>query len=364
MIPSMRGLRGRTNINLGGLWFLTVLTWACGGSGSSKQGGDGAAGTANAGMSGASGSVGSTGASGTTGTAGSGTTGVSGSGGTAGSAGASGGTSGSSGNAGSAGGSGGGSGTAGQTGTAGSAGGPGGTTGAAGASSGPCPDELGAYTVMIAGAGCGDLAAGGSQCIQAGATSCQVKLVSQGAVGSALNGTVDLDMNGSFASGAVKEGSLQRSGCTGSWNTAASQLTVDCGGIGTSQSCVATLVRSGKTCAAAPPCPDERGAYTVMIAGAGCGDLAAGAPQCIEAGSAACQVKLVSQGAAGSALNGTVDLDMSGNFASAAVKDGSVQRSGCTGTWNAAASQLTVDCGGIGTSQSCIATLVRTGSCP
>jgi hypothetical protein len=81
-------------------------------------------------------------------------------------------------------------------------------------------------------------------------------------------------------------------------------------------------------------------------------------------GAASCQVQLVSQGAAGSALNGTVALDMSGNFASGAVKEGSVQRTGCTGSWNPAASQLTVDCGGLGTSQSCVATLVRTGSCP
>jgi hypothetical protein len=230
--------------------------------------------------------------------------------------------------------------------------------------SAPCPDEIGAFTVMTAGAGCGDLAAGAPQCIQVGATSCQVQLVSQGAAGSALNGTVDLDMSGSFGSGAVKEGSVQRTGCTGAWNGAMSQLTVDCGGVGSSQSCVATLVRTGKTCVAALPCPDELGAYTVTTAGAGCGDLAAGAPQCIKPGATTCQVQLVSQGAAGSALNGTVDLDMSGSFASGAVKEGSVQRTGCTGAWNAAMSQLTVDCGGVGSSQSCIATLARTGACP
>jgi hypothetical protein len=228
----------------------------------------------------------------------------------------------------------------------------------------PCPDELGAYTVMTAGAGCGDLAAGAPQCIQVGATSCQVQLVSQSAAGSALNGTVNLDVTGSFASGAVKEGSAQRTGCTGAWNSVTSQLTVDCGGVGTSQSCVATLARTGKACAVALPCPDELGAYTVMIAGAGCGNLAAGAPQCIKAGASSCQVQLVSQGATGSALNGTVDLDMTGNFGSGAVMEGSVQRTGCTGTWSAAGSQLTVDCGGVGTSQSCIATLVRTGTCP
>jgi hypothetical protein len=229
---------------------------------------------------------------------------------------------------------------------------------------GPCPNELGAYTIMTAGAGCGDLGAGAPQCIQAGATSCQVQLVSQAAAGSALNGTIDLDMSGNFASGAVKEGSIQRTGCTGMWNAAMSQLTVDCGGVGSSQSCIATLARTGMTCAAAPPCPDELGAYTVMTAGAGCGNLVAGAPQCLKAGATTCQVQLVSQGAAGSALNGTVDLDMSGNFASGAVEEGTVQRTGCTGMWNAAMSQLTVDCGGVGSSQSCVATLVRTGPCP
>jgi hypothetical protein len=231
-------------------------------------------------------------------------------------------------------------------------------------SSAPCPNELGAYMVMTAGAGCGDLAAGAQQCIQAGATSCQVQLASQGAAGSALNGTVDLDMSGNFVSGAVKEGSVQRTGCTGAWSSATSQLTVDCGGVGTSQSCVATLVRTSTTCAVAPPCPDELGAYTVLTAGAGCGNLTAGAQQCIQAGVASCQVKLVSQGAAGSALNGTVDLDMSGSFTSGAVTEGTVARTGCTGAWNPATSQLTVDCGGMGTSQSCIATLTRTGTCP
>jgi hypothetical protein len=56
---------------------------------------------------------------------------------------------------------------------------------------------------------------------------------------------------------------------------------------------------------------------------------------------------------------------MSGNFANGAVMEGSAQRTGCTGTWNAGMSQLTVDCGGMGSSQSCIATLTRTGTtCP
>lgn len=99
--------------------------------------------------------------------------------------------------------------------------------------------------------------------------------------------------------------------------------------------------------------------------GAGCGDLAAGAPQCIKAGSSPCQIQLVSQGPTGSALNGTVTVDTSGDFTGGAIKEGSVQRTGCTGTWDTATSQLTVDCGGMGSSQSCVATLTRTGNtCP
>jgi hypothetical protein len=115
-------------------------------------------------------------------------------------------------------------------------------------STGPCPNELGAYTVTVAGLGCGDLVPTAPQCIQAGPTPCEVLLVSQGTAGEALNGDVDLDMNGNFTSGAVKEGSVQRTGCTGTWNAATSQLIVDCGGTGSSQSCIATLTRTGTTC--------------------------------------------------------------------------------------------------------------------
>ena len=36
------------------------------------------------------------------------------------------------------------------------------------------------------------------------------------------------------------------SGCTGSWSSTTSNLTIDCGGTGTSQSCVVTLTRTSK----------------------------------------------------------------------------------------------------------------------
>jgi hypothetical protein len=116
----------------------------------------------------------------------------------------------------------------------------------------PCPDELGAYSVAIMGAGCGNLTVGASQCIKAGGATCQVVLSSSGAAGKALNGSVDLDMSGSFSNGAIQEGTVQRTGCTGTWNAATSQLTVDCGGDpnqpGNTQACVATLTRTGNTC--------------------------------------------------------------------------------------------------------------------
>jgi hypothetical protein len=106
-----------------------------------------------------------------------------------------------------------------------------------------------------------------------------------------------------------------------------------------------------------------------MLTGQGCGDLLKTAPQCIKAGNATCNVILSSQGTGGSALNGTVDLDMSGAFTGGAIKEGTVNRTGCTGMWNPATSQLTVDCGGDptqpGNTQACVATLTRTGNtCP
>jgi hypothetical protein len=81
----------------------------------------------------------------------------------------------------------------------------------------------------------------------------------------------------------------------------------------------------------------------------------------------ACAISFVSNGsgAGGNALNGNASLSGTGDFSGAAIREGTVQRTGCTGTWNGATSTLTVDCGGMGTSQSCVATLVRTAAvCP
>jgi hypothetical protein len=114
----------------------------------------------------------------------------------------------------------------------------------------------------------------------------------------------------------------------------------------------------------AGPCPDEHGAYSIVLAGQGCGDLNASALQCITQSS--CAITLTSTSpAGGQALNGTASLDVAGAFTSAAISEGTANRTGCVGTWSAATSTLTVDCGGVGSSQSCRATLARTSmSCP
>src|SRR5262249_43641937 len=103
---------------------------------------------------------------------------------------------------------------------------------------------------MIMGQGCGDLVPTAKQCIKQGNTACDIVLVSGGAgtVGAALNGTVTIDMTGGFTGGAIKEGTVQRTGCTGVWTRVPSQLTVTSGGVGSTQSRIATLTRTSTTC--------------------------------------------------------------------------------------------------------------------
>jgi hypothetical protein len=108
---------------------------------------------------------------------------------------------------------------------------------------GPCPDQHGAYTIALSGQGCGDLSATGPECVTQSA--CAITFAS---TGGGLSGTATLGMDGSFTGAAITEGTGNRTGCTGTWNAGTSTLTVDCGGVGTSQSCVATLTRTSLTC--------------------------------------------------------------------------------------------------------------------
>ncbi len=123
----------------------------------------------------------------------------------------------------------------------------GGDAGDAGGDAPACPDEHGAYSVSVSGAGCGDLDPTAAQCVQQ--VGCSVSFISNPAGAQrALNGSTAIGADGSFASAAITEGSTSRSGCTGTWDNTSQTLTVDCGGTGSSQSCVATLTRTGATC--------------------------------------------------------------------------------------------------------------------
>jgi hypothetical protein len=109
------------------------------------------------------------------------------------------------------------------------------------------------------------------------------------------------------------------------------------------------------------------GAYSIVItegAGAGCGDLNPNAPQCIRAPVSMCNVILSSlpPNTMVPAINGTATIQSDGSFSGATLREGSaaMSRTGCTGTWNAAMSTMTVDCGGTGSSQACVVQLTRT----
>lgn len=111
-----------------------------------------------------------------------------------------------------------------------------------------CPTESGLYSLQLSGAGCGDTAPSGNECITQNQCTIQIDFVSSGSNGSGLKGTTPIKSDGSFDNGSIQEGSSNRSGCTGTWNQQTHTLVVDCGGQGTSQSCIATLVRTSETC--------------------------------------------------------------------------------------------------------------------
>jgi hypothetical protein len=119
---------------------------------------------------------------------------------------------------------------------------------ATGGDAGGCPDEHGAYSIMLSGQGCGDLSSSAPECVKQ--TACALTFVSSspGGPGKGLNGTANLASDGSFMGAAITEGTAMRTGCTGVWTEATSTLIVDCGGMGSSQSCVATLTRTSMTC--------------------------------------------------------------------------------------------------------------------
>src|SRR5437867_3937113 len=72
----------------------------------------------------------------------------------------------------------------------------------AGFDAGPCPDQHGSYSVVLAGQGCGDTSMAGD-CITQSA--CTITLASSSPGGS-LSGTASVAMDGSFTGAAITEG--------------------------------------------------------------------------------------------------------------------------------------------------------------
>jgi hypothetical protein len=109
----------------------------------------------------------------------------------------------------------------------------------------------GAYTMSATGQGCMSLDPSAKECIKETGSLCVILLTSglPGAMNNGIDGTATLDSNGDFTNATLKEGSATRTGCTGTWMPGnPSKMVVDCGGMGTSQSCVVTLTRTGDVC--------------------------------------------------------------------------------------------------------------------
>lgn len=115
-------------------------------------------------------------------------------------------------------------------------------------------------------------------------------------------------------------------------------------------------------------CPDVTGAYTIKKSGFGCGDLSEQAPECIADDGPDCHEQFLTKKGgigigSGSGVSGEVDLDAAGAFSGVMLKLGSLTKSGCAGTWDAASSKMTIVCGS--GASSCTVTLTRTGdTCP
>jgi len=179
------------------------------------------------------------------------------------------------------------------------------------------------------------------------------------ATGGESNGTGGAATGGGSASGGASGGGATAGGSSGDGGSAGSAGTSGTGGAAGS---------STGGSAGGANCPDVFGTYgTITTLGAGCGDINASAPQCIKGTTSACALHFTSvvPGGGPGAVNGGANLKSDGTFEGASIILGSVQRSGCIGSWSESSSTMEVTCGGTGSSQSCTVSLVRTSTtCP
>jgi hypothetical protein len=94
--------------------------------------------------------------------------------------------------------------------------------------------------------------------------------------------------------------------------------------------------------------------------------FSASAPECIKQTVCTASFTTKATDAGDTGISGSgVFIKSDGSFMYAALKEGTANRTGCTGTWDQGTGTLTVDCGGVDSGQSCLLTLTRTGNpCP
>ncbi|HEY4118285.1 MAG TPA: hypothetical protein VGM56_10530 [Byssovorax sp.] len=102
--------------------------------------------------------------------------------------------------------------------------------------------------IVTTGAGCGDLDTNAPACARGIGPTCDYQLSSASVTGSSVNGTIDLQPDGTFSMAMILEGTVQRSGCDGSFS--GDTLVIECGGTDPtkSQYCEVTLTRTADTC--------------------------------------------------------------------------------------------------------------------
>lgn len=117
-----------------------------------------------------------------------------------------------------------------------------------------CPDVQGGYAATVSeGQGCGDLSLyySTSPCIRQG-PACVITFQSSTLLAdggpATINGSAVLSADGTFANANLILGTQERTGCSGAWDPSTSTMTVDCGGMDASQSCVLALRRDLGTC--------------------------------------------------------------------------------------------------------------------
>lgn len=177
--------------------------------------------------------------------------------------------------------------------------------------------------------------------------------------GSGASGTTTAGTSSSSGTGT---GTTSTSGTGGATTTSTSSTSSTST---SSTTTVTTTTTTTTTTTLTSGCPDETGTYSVTAVGMGCGDLVTTLPQCIKTGNVECQYDIVykDMGGGQKGVEGAVSVNPFGGFTNGMIQEGSAQRSGCVGVWKPGVgtnpSTLTIDCGGIMTSQSCHVVLTR-----